>query len=63
MKLLLTTEEYNKVKDILEKDRAIFDIQITEATYWGMPIDLWEIAFDKPITPTQSYTLGKLTKI
>jgi hypothetical protein len=56
--LLLTTDEYNNLKDLLEKDRW-FTMKIDQAKYQVPALDIWEVTFDRELTPHEAFDIGK----
>jgi hypothetical protein len=46
------------LKDLLEKDRW-FTIKIDQAKYQVPALDIWEVTFDRELTPHEAFDIGK----
>lgn len=56
--LLLSTEEYNNLKELLDGTKG-FDMQIAQAKYIVQDLDIWEITFDRELTAHEAFDIGK----
>jgi len=56
--LLLTTDEYNNLKNLLETDKA-FPMRIEQAKYQVPALDIWEVTFNRE---WDAFELGKECK-
>lgn len=56
--LSISTEEYNNLKNLLEKDFT-WTMKIIEARYSIPTLDLWTVYFDRDITGFEGFLLGK----
>ena len=56
--LLLTTDEYNNLKDLLWSDKSL-TMKIDQAKYQVPALDIWEVTFDRELTPHEAFDIGK----
>ena len=56
--LLLSTDEYNNLKNLLEADKS-FTMKIDQAKYQVPALDIWEVTFDRELTPHEAFDIGK----
>jgi hypothetical protein len=56
--LLLTTDEYNNLKDLLEADKS-FTMKIDQAKYQVPALDIWEVTFDRELSTHEAFDIGK----
>jgi len=56
--LLLSTDEYNNLKDLLWSDKSL-TMKIDQAKYQVPDLDIWEVTFDRELTPHEAFDIGK----
>ena len=56
--LLLSTDEYNNLKDLLWSDKSL-TMKIDQAKYQVPALDIWEVTFDRELTPHEAFDIGK----
>ena len=56
--LLLTTDEYTNLRNLLEADKS-FTMKIDQAKYQVPDLDIWEVTFDRELTPHEAFDIGK----
>ena len=54
--LILDTEEYNKIKQLLDNYK---DLRIIEAKWTVPSLDIWEVYFNRELTINEVFELGK----
>lgn len=54
--LILTTDEYNKIKELCEANESL---TIIEAKYTVPELDIWDIYFNRELTINEAFELGK----
>jgi hypothetical protein len=56
--LLLTTDEYTDLKNLLDYDKS-FTMKIEQAKYQVPALDIWEVTFDRELTVFEAFDIGK----
>jgi hypothetical protein len=56
--LLLSTDEYNNLKDLLWSDKSL-TMKIEQAKYQVPALDIWEVTFDRELTVFEAFDIGK----